>query len=82
MLTVYSKPNCPFCVKAKTYLSRHGIGFNEVDVTQDASALAFLKSNQHNTVPQIYDGKTLFVEGGCSGLLGMPLSELKARAGS
>jgi glutaredoxin len=32
MLTVYSKPQCPQCVTAKTELKKHGITFSEVEV--------------------------------------------------
>lgn len=43
MVTVYTKPNCPHCVHTKKMLKDLGIAFDEVDVTQDAKALAKIK---------------------------------------
>jgi glutaredoxin-like protein NrdH len=68
MITVYSKPNCPHCVRAKEYLVRNSIPFEMVDVTQNAEALAFIKENGHKTVPQLYVGKKILVEGGNASL--------------
>jgi glutaredoxin-like protein NrdH len=68
MITVYSKPNCPHCVRAKEYLVRNGIPFEMVDVTQNPEALAFIKENGHKTVPQLYVGKKILVEGGNASL--------------
>ena len=33
--TVYTKPNCPLCVETKGYFERKGVGFREVDITED-----------------------------------------------
>lgn len=30
MFTVYSKPNCPFCVQAKALLTQHGKSYEEI----------------------------------------------------
>jgi glutaredoxin len=39
-----------------------------VDVTQNPDALAFIKENGHKTVPQLYVGKKILVEGGNAAL--------------
>ena len=44
------------------------ISFETVDITKDESALTFLKEAGHKTVPQIYVGTRLLVEGGYAGL--------------
>ena len=35
---VYSKPNCPNCVKTKNTLKARGIEFTEIDIMQDDNA--------------------------------------------
>lgn len=76
-ITVYTKPNCPHCVEAKDYLSIHGLDYQEIDVTQDAGALGFLRSRGHRTVPQFYLGRTLIVEGGNQVLQTMDQEQLQ-----
>lgn len=68
MITLYSKPNCPHCVRAKEYLIRHEIQFETVDVTENPEALAFIKGRGHQTVPQLYVGDKILVEGGNAAL--------------
>jgi len=68
MLTLYSKPACPFCDQAKNYLHSQAIQFEVINVMEDADALAFIKAQGHRTVPQIYKDGKLFVEGGWAGL--------------
>lgn len=54
MFKVYSKPHCPFCVKAEQLLISRGILYKKIDVTQDQEALNMLKSQGFRSVPQIY----------------------------
>ena len=35
---VYSKPNCPQCTKTKNTLKAAGVGFDEIDITEDDNA--------------------------------------------
>jgi glutaredoxin 3 len=67
-LTVYSKDNCPFCDRAKNLLKLKGIEFEEVRIDLDEQAKAFIVSEGHRTVPQIYRNGELFVTGGYNGL--------------
>lgn len=77
MITVYSKPHCPHCVAAKNYLTNHGIPFNEIDVTTHQPSLDFIRAQGHKTVPQLYVGETLLVEGGNAGLQKIPADEIR-----
>ena len=67
MITVYSKPQCPNCVRAKELLTRKGIRYVEVDIEADDEAKVFLVDQGFRSVPQInVDG--VFLEGGLDGL--------------
>ena len=68
MLTVYSKNNCPFCVKAKHLLETKGIAYQEVKIDETPEAKEFVVAEGHRTVPQIYKDGKLLVEGGYQGL--------------
>jgi len=79
MLKVYSKNNCPFCDKAKHLLETKGISYSEVKIDQDADAREWLMAQGHRTVPQLYLGESLLVEGGYQGLSKLSDEELRAR---
>jgi glutaredoxin-like YruB-family protein len=34
-VVIYSTPTCPYCKRAKDYLSRKGIRYTDIDVAQD-----------------------------------------------
>lgn len=53
-LTVYTQDNCPYCVIMKKKLLSWGYNFEEINVSYDIDAKAFLKENNHRTVPQVY----------------------------
>ena len=79
MITVYSKTYCPYCTTAKNYLTSKNIEFKELNVEEDKDAIIFLREHGHKTVPQLYKGEKLFVEGGCNGLLALSPEELQRR---
>ena len=58
-LTVYGKPQCTYCDKAKALLNSKGIEYTYIDLMEDAEAMAFIRSTGARTVPQIYSGDTL-----------------------
>jgi len=35
---VYSTPTCPYCKKAKEYLSSKGVSYRDIDVSSDKAA--------------------------------------------
>jgi glutaredoxin len=76
MLTIYSKPNCPYCQLTKAFLNRKNISFEEIDITANADAKSLLVTAGHKTVPQIYLNGELFVSGGYTGLSSMKEEEL------
>ena len=53
MIKVYSKPNCMQCSFAKKYLNDKGIAFEEIDVFQDANALAMLRDKGFSQMPVV-----------------------------
>ena len=67
MITVYSKSQCPNCLRAKELLTRKDIRYVEVDIEADDEAKIFLVDQGFRSVPQInVDG--VFLEGGLAGL--------------
>ena len=55
MITVYSKPNCLYCEKAKYLLKSLGLQYEERVVTKDLSVEELYKAldKQVRTIPQI-----------------------------
>jgi len=54
---VYSTLICPSCVRAKLLLKERGIAYENIDVTGDAEARAWLvQTTGKRTVPQIFIG--------------------------
>lgn len=68
MLTIYSKNNCPFCVKAIDLLEKNEIDYTVIKIDEDYSAKEFLISSGFKSVPQIFKNGELLVEGGYTGL--------------
>jgi glutaredoxin len=68
MITLYSKPNCPYCDRAKIWFERNNISYTVINVLEDSNSLEFIKSQGHKTVPQIYYNGKVLVEGGYTGL--------------
>ena len=60
-IVVYSKPNCPYCVKAKRLLNQMELSFTERVVGVDATREQLLEAAPNaRTVPQIIiDGKVI-----------------------
>ena len=59
MITVYSKPNCPYCDKAKYLLKSLGLQYEEKTVTKDLSVEELYEAlgKQVRTIPQIVINK-------------------------
>ena len=66
-IIIYSKENCPYCVKAKILLQRKGLQFTEIKINSDQLKEEMVsKSGGRMTVPQIFiDGNHI---GGCDDL--------------
>ena len=65
---IYTKPTCPFCIRAKALLQERGIEFVDHDVSNNPDLRAEVSESVggYNTVPMIFmDGEFI---GGCSEL--------------
>lgn len=59
-VTLFTKPGCPFCLKAKAALKDNNIGFEEIVLGTDATTVSLRAITGATTVPQIFvDGKHL-----------------------
>ena len=57
-VTIFTKPGCPFCAKAKAALKDNNIGFEEIVLGTDATTVSLRAVSGQTTVPQIFaDGK-------------------------
>jgi glutaredoxin-like protein len=55
-VSVFTKPGCPFCAKAKTLLADNGIDFEEISVGKNASLRSVRAISGLDTVPQVFIG--------------------------
>ncbi len=56
-VTVYTKRNCPFCVRAKRLLDGKGVAYEEIDVEgNDDLRIWLAETTGQKTVPQIFAG--------------------------
>lgn len=56
-IRVYSKDNCPYCVRAKALLRRKGLAFEEIAVEgRDDLRTWLVEATGQRTVPQIFVG--------------------------
>jgi glutaredoxin-like YruB-family protein len=58
---LYTRPWCGWCAEAKEYLSRHGIEFEELDVSRDPAANEEMQrlSGQRYVPTIVVDGRVL-----------------------
>lgn len=63
IVTIYSKPGCPYCSRAKALLANHGVQFDEIEASDDARErireLAGLNEDARVTWPQVIVGEVL-----------------------
>lgn len=53
MINVYSKPRCAQCTATYRKLRALGLPFNSIDVTEDADALAFIRTLGYQQAPVV-----------------------------
>lgn len=54
-IVIYTKPLCPFCVRAKALLDKLGLNYQEHDVSRDMAMFQkMMKLSNRRTVPQIF----------------------------
>ena len=75
-VTIYTKPFCPYCIRAVSILKKKGAEIEEISAAFDAEKRneMLAKSNGKRTYPQIFIGDTHV--GGCDDLM-----DLDARGG-
>lgn len=57
-ITVYTKDNCPYCVRAKALLGRKGVPFDEIKVEGNDELRRWLvERSGQMTVPQVFAGE-------------------------
>lgn len=57
-ITVYTKPHCPYCVRAKALLGKKGVAYEEVDVEgKDELRRWLVERSGQMTVPQVFAGE-------------------------
>ena len=73
-IEIYTTKYCPYCVAAKSLLSRKGVEFTEIDVSGDAKGRSRMvaRAKGRTTVPQIFIGSTHV--GGCDDLYALDQS--------
>lgn len=81
MITLYSKPMCPYCDMAKHYLTKNEIEYEEIRVDTNPEAREFLLSEGHRTMPQVYHNGKLLVAGGGQALVRMDPNTVKELIG-
>ena len=57
MITIYTRPRCIWCWKAKRLLRRAGLTFEVHDVSADDARQALERRTHWKTVPQVFVGE-------------------------
>ncbi|OYU69404.1 MAG: glutaredoxin 3 [Alphaproteobacteria bacterium PA2] len=70
-VTIYTKPFCPFCIRAVSLLEKKGVAFDEISAAFDAEKKAEMleRSGGRATYPQIFIGETHV--GGCDDMMAL-----------
>ncbi|MFT5759205.1 MAG: glutaredoxin-like protein [Alteromonadaceae bacterium] len=53
-ITIFTKPGCPFCKKAKELLSEQGLQFEQLTLGEDITLTGFRAITNSDTVPQVF----------------------------
>lgn len=55
-VSLFTKPGCPFCTKAKQMLIDNNLSFEEIVLGQDATTVSLRAVSGRATVPQVFIG--------------------------
>lgn len=55
-VSLFTKPGCPFCAKAKTLLNEQGFAYEELVLGKDATLASLKAVSGRDTVPQVFIG--------------------------
>lgn len=70
-VTIYTKPYCPYCIRAVELLETKGVAFNEIEAAFDPDKRQEMmqRSGGRATFPQIFiDGRHI---GGCDDMMAL-----------
>jgi glutaredoxin 3 len=69
-VTIYTKPYCPYCVRARDLLERKGVEFTEIEAAFDPEKRQeMMRRSGRATFPQIFIGETHI--GGCDDIVAL-----------
>ena len=69
-VTIYTKPYCPYCVRAISLLEKKGIAFTEIEAAFDpAKRQEMIQRSGRMTFPQIFIGERHI--GGCDEMMAL-----------
>lgn len=69
-IVIYTKPTCPYCIKAKDFLKEIGATFQDIDVSNNIPLREkLIEQTGSKTVPLIFINDSFI--GGCSDMLAM-----------
>lgn len=73
-VTIYTRPMCPYCVRAVSLLKQKGVDFEEIDADFDPEKKKEMvqRANGARTFPQIFVGDEHI--GGCDEMLALDRS--------
>lgn len=69
VLTIYTKPDCPYCVKLKDFLREKDLDFCNIDVTKHYQSREMLLGKGLTTVPQVFGEETEDYYGDCTSFI-------------
>lgn len=55
-VSIFTKPGCPYCAKAKALLKLEGYSFEEIVLGRDASTISIRAITGKTSVPQVFIG--------------------------
>jgi glutaredoxin 3 len=69
-VTIYTKPYCPYCVRAVDLLNKKGVDFTEIEAAVDPDKRQeMMQRSGRATFPQIFVGDTHI--GGCDDMMAL-----------
>ena len=72
-VTIYTKPYCPFCIRAMDLLEKKGVEFTEIEAAFDPDKRQeMIKRSGRATFPQIFIGERHI--GGCDDMMALERS--------
>ena len=69
-VTIYTKPYCPYCIRAVSLLEKKGVEFTEIEAAFDPEKRAeMMQRSGRSTFPQIFIGDRHI--GGCDDMMAL-----------